>query len=79
VRSGPDTVYDGRGDFSLAKYWKKEYIEEVKPGSAVILIFTVRRGMLPDEANWLKAPKNMAAVHLNLLAVIVLAEPSNAV
>lgn len=70
-------VYDGRSKFSLAKYWEKEYTDDVAPGSTVFVLFSVRKGKPHPNADYVKA-KNMAVVYLNVLGIVVIADPSDA-
>lgn len=67
-------MYDGRQEFSLSNYWKREYDGDVQAGSTVVVLFSIRDGPLPVRLNfsgWMKA------VYLSVLAVIVIAEPSD--
>lgn len=73
----PVPVYDGREKLSLAKYWAKPYNGAVRPGSTVSILFSIKHGSLPEDARWFKLSKSMAGVYLNVLGVIVLAEPSD--
>jgi hypothetical protein len=70
-------VFDGREKLSLAKYWSKKYVGDVKQGSTVTILFSTRVSSLPQEAQAYKYYKKMKSVYLNVLAVIVLAEPSD--
>lgn len=70
-------VYDGCSGFHLSKYWKKLYTGEVPKGSTMMLLFSVKKGKLGEAVQ--KAPNLPVgvkfAIYLNILAVIVLAEP----
>ena len=68
-------VYDGREKFSPSKYWAQEYDGNVRAGSTVMVLFSMKRGKLPEDVHAAGVP-NSAAVYLNLLGVVVLAEPS---
>ena len=70
-------VYDGRESLSLANYWVKKYEGTVEPGTTVCLLFSIKRGTLPPDAQSFKISDSMVAVYLNILGVIVLAEPSD--
>ena len=75
----PVPVYDGRNGFQLGNYWAQPYPGAVVKGSTVMLLFSVRKGNLAKgmaEAGNL--PVNVEfAIYLNLLAVVVLAEPED--
>ena len=70
-------VYDGRENFSLAKYWSRKYEGDVKPGTTVCILFSMKWGNLSTEAAPV-AITGMIGIYLNVLAVIVLEEPSDA-
>lgn len=66
-------IYDGREEFTLSQYWKKEYVGDVKPGSTVVVLFSVKQGPLPTRV---KISQWMKGVYLFVLGVIVIAEPA---
>ena len=39
-------------------------------------LFSIKRGPLPNAAQWFKLSPSLCAVYLNVLAVVVLAEPT---
>ena len=72
-------VYDGREQFQLGKYWETPYIGVVAKGSTVMLLFTIRKGALPkgtEEAEGMPDTVKCAS-YLNVVGVVVLAEPSD--
>jgi hypothetical protein len=70
-------VYDGRGKFLLDKYWVKKYDGTVRPGCTVLPLFSIRKGPAPKTGQWFGFSRSMSAVYFNILAVIVIAEPSD--
>ena len=77
--TGAVPVYDGRTRFQLGKYWECPYTGEVAKGSTVMLLFTIKKGTLPNRA---KEAGGMpvevkVALYLNVVGVIVLAEPTD--
>jgi hypothetical protein len=74
----PVPIYDGRGKFSLANYWTKEYKGKVEQGATVTVLFSIKQGESPGDVRGLKVGSvPIVHIHLNVLAVIVLAEPSD--
>lgn len=69
-------IYDGRERFGLGKYWAQEYNSSVSPGATVMVLFSVKNAKVRKEAE-VVGVKNMSTVYLNVLGVIVLAEPSD--
>lgn len=70
-------VYDGRDKFKLGNYWDKTYPGPVKKDSAVMLLFSIKKGSLPkrmQDRNDLPHGIDFA-IYFNILAIIVLAEP----
>jgi hypothetical protein len=67
-------VYDRRERFAPSKYWEREYNEIVRPGTAVALLFSVRRG---KQLGGINGCEGVTGVVLNVLGVVVLAEPSD--
>jgi hypothetical protein len=49
-------VYDGCSRFQLSNYWERPYEGSVKKGSAVMLLFTIKKESLLKKA---EAVKNM--------------------
>jgi len=70
-------VYDGRNNFSLARYWANKYEGNVKRGTTVTIIFSVKQGKLSADAAPI-AIAGMIGIYLNVLGVVVLEEPSDA-
>ena len=70
-------VYDGRSSFSLAKYWAKPYHDDVAPGTTVTILFSIKRGNIPEDAKGYTISGTLAGVYLNVLAVVVIAENSD--
>lgn len=70
-------VYDGRENFSFAKYWARKYKDDIKPGTTVCILFSMKRGKLSADAAPL-AITGMIGIYLNVLGVVVLEEPSDA-
>lgn len=70
-------MYDGRKKFSLAKYWETKYGKEVNPGTTVTILFSIKRGNIPEDAKLFDISDKLTGVYLNVLAVIVIAEPSD--
>lgn len=70
-------VYDGRENFSLAKYWARKYQGDVKAGTTVCILFSAKQGKLSRETAPI-AISGMIGIYLNVLGVVVLEEPSDA-
>lgn len=70
-------LYDGRESFKLGRYWEKPYKENIKKDSALMLLFSVKRGNLPKNMQGRGdiPPGTNFAVYLNVLGIIVLSEP----
>ena len=62
----------------MSKYWEHPYTGDVAKGSAVMLLFTVKKGSLPSRVIMAVGmpPVKFGAYNLNVLGIIVLAEPS---
>jgi hypothetical protein len=70
-------VFDGRTKFQLGRYWDSPYTGDVAKGSTVMQIFTIKKGTPPgsvEKARGMPAVKH--AIYLNILGIVVLAEPS---
>ena len=70
-------VFDGRDKFQLGSYWNKPYEGNVEQGSAVMLIFSIKKGNLPKAAQDRKdLPEGTDfSIYLNILVIILLADP----
>lgn len=71
-------VYDGHEGFQLGRYWERPYEGEVSRGSMVMLLFSTRKGNVPDRMGGApNIPKNVKfTVYFNTLGIVVLEEPS---
>ena len=59
------------------RYWEHPYTGDVAKGSAVMLLFTVKKGSLPNGLTTvLGVPPVKFGAYLNVLGIVVLAEPS---
>ncbi|KAF9781147.1 hypothetical protein BJ322DRAFT_1111866 [Thelephora terrestris] len=79
LKDGVDIpTFDGREQFKLRAFWEKPYKEEVKVGSTVMVLFSVKRGGLGAKAKATRdLPKDVVfAMYFNILAVIVLKDPA---
>lgn len=61
----------------LSKYWAKKYDEVIEPNTVVTVLFSMRTGKLPKDVEPIKI-NGMIGVYLNILGVVVVADPSNA-
>lgn len=71
-------VYDGREKLKWNTFKDKAYEKTIREGSTVMVLFSVKRGGLGDkEKNMGDLPNDVTfALYLNILAIIVLAEPT---
>ena len=70
-------IFDGRSGLNLSEYWNDQYVGDVWPGAAVMTLFSIRKGALPEDARNFEMSRTMTAICLHVLGVIVLAEPSD--
>lgn len=67
-------VYDGRGKFSLAKYWTEAYKGTVRAGSTVMVLFSMKQNKMRKDLE-VVGIHDVITVYLNIVGVVVLAEP----
>lgn len=74
-------IYDGREKFQLGNYWERPYAGEPAKGSTVMLLFSIRKGTLPQSVQGRNdLPRDLkVAIYFNILGAIVLAEPAERV
>lgn len=70
------SVYDGREHLALSRYWAQRYNGPVTPGATVMVLFSMKNTKVRKDVE-VPGVKNMSTVYLNVLGVIVLAEPSD--
>ena len=70
-------VYDGRKNLNPAKYWDKLYDRDLEIGTTVTLLFSIKKGTLPENARQFRRSKDMVGVYVNILAIVVLADPTD--
>ena len=71
-------VYDGRKDYSPSKYWARLYDQAFEIGTMVTLLFSIKKGTLPENARHFRHSQEMVGVYVNILAIVVLANPMDA-
>lgn len=69
-------MYDRREGFRLGKYWEHEYTENVKQGSTVMVLFSTRKGKLPEAMKHItNVPPNVeVGVYFNPVGVVVISD-----
>ena len=70
-------VYDGWKNLNPVKYWDKLYDRELEVGTTVTLLFSIKKGTLPENAQQFRRSKEMVGVYVNILAVVILADPTD--
>ena len=71
-------VYDGRKNLNPVKYWDKLYDHDLEIGTTVTLLFSIKKGTLPENAQQFRRSKDMVGVYVKILAIVVLADPTDA-
>lgn len=71
-------VYNGHKNLALVKYWNKLYDRKLEVSTTVSLLFSIKKGTLPVNARNFRCSKEMVGVYVNILAVIVLEDPTDA-
>ena len=71
-------IYDGHKEYSLSKYWAKLYDHALDIGTTVTLLFSIKKGTLPKNTRYFRRSQEMVGVYVNILTIVVLADPTDA-